>query len=154
MVVGPIKDIIAHVGAWAPKPIQVATADLLNDRETVEEYHSQMKVEVQNRLQALYDGFQAMRAAGLPVDCMAPEGAIYLSANLDLIGRTFDGNVFRTNEDIRQFVLEQAGFAIVAFGAFGFKDENGWFRLSVGAVSTADVKNGLQRLHAALERVQ
>lgn len=154
VVAGPIKDIITHVGAWAPKPIQLATAELLNDVETVEEYHSQMKVEVQNRLRALYDGFQAMRSAGLPVDCMAPEGAIYLSANLDLLGRTFEGKEFHTNEDIRQFVLDQAGFAIVAFGAFGFKDENGWFRLSVGAVSTSDVENGLQRLHAALERIQ
>ena len=152
-VIAPIKDIIAHVGAWAPKPVQLATAELLCDVEAVEEYHSQMKAEVQARLAALYDGFQAMRTADLPVDCMAPEGAIYVSANLDLIGRSFEGEVFQTNEDIRQFVLEQAGFAIVAFGAFGLKEENGWFRLSVGAVSPSDITGGLQRLRSALERV-
>ncbi len=152
-IIGPIGDIIAQVGAWAPKPVQLATAELLCDVEAIEEYHSQMKAEVQSRLTALYQGFQAMRSAGLPVDCMAPEGAIYLSANLDLIGRSFEGNVFRTSEDVRQFVLEQAGFAIVPFGAFGFKEENGWFRLSVGAVSLADITGGMQRLRSALERV-
>jgi aspartate aminotransferase len=152
-VAGPIKDIIAHVGAWAPKPVQLATAELLCDVETIDEYHSQMKAEVQTRLNALYNGFQSMQSAGLPVDCMAPEGAIYLSANLDLIGKSFEGKQFQTNEDIRQFVLEQAGFAIVAFGAFGFKEENGWFRLSVGSVSESDITGGLARLRSALERV-
>ena len=152
-VAAPIRDIIAHVGAWAPKPVQLATAELLNDVETRDEYLSNMCTEVQSRLTALYDGFQSMRAAGLPVDCMAPEGAIYLSAKLDLVGREFEGKRFASNEDIRVFVLEQAGFAIVAFGAFGFKEDNGWFRLSVGAVSEADVKSGLGRLRSALEKV-
>lgn len=153
-VAAPIKDLIAHIGAWAPKPIQLATAELLSDVETIQEYHAQMKTEVQWRLNALHAGFQEMRAAGLPVDCMEPEGAIYLSANLDLIGREVDGRTFRTNDDIRTFVLEQAGFAIVPFGAFGFKEENGWFRLSVGAVSRQDVATGLPRLRTALERVK
>lgn len=153
-VAAPIKDLIAHIGAWAPKPVQLATAELLNDVETVEEYHTKMKADVQTRLQALYDGFQAMCAEGLPVDCMSPEGAIYLSANIDLIGREFEGQVFRTNEDIRRFVLDQAGFAIVAFGAFGFKEENGWFRLSVGAVSPSEIESGLARLHGAIRKVK
>jgi aspartate aminotransferase len=152
-IIGPIKDIIAHVGAWAPKPVQVATAELLNDDETIQEYHTQMKTEVQVRLNALYEGFQAMRAEGLPVDCMAPEGAIYLSAHLDLIGRSVDGTTFQTNDDIRRYVLDTAGFGVVPFGAFGFKEENGWFRISVGAVSCQDINSGLPRLRAALERV-
>ncbi|HEY0602852.1 MAG TPA: pyridoxal phosphate-dependent aminotransferase, partial [Herpetosiphonaceae bacterium] len=110
--------------------------------------------EVQHRLNALYEGFQSMRAEGLPVDCMAPEGAIYLSAQIDLIGREADGSTFKTNDDIRRFVLDNAGFGVVPFGAFGFKEENGWFRISVGAVSREDIKSGLPRLKAALERVK
>lgn len=154
VVAGPLKDIIAHIGAWAPKPVQVATAELLNDIETIQEYHGQMKTEVQHRLNALYEGFQAMRAEGLPVDCMTPEGAIYLSAQIDLIGRSADGGTFKTNDDIRRFVLDNAGFGVVPFGAFGFKEENGWFRISVGAVSHQDIETGLPRLKAALERVK
>jgi aspartate aminotransferase len=153
-VAAPIKDIIAHVGAWAPKPVQVATAELLNDVESMHEYLVTMKASAQMRLDALYDGFQAMRAAGLPVDCLPYEGAIYLTAHLDLAGREFEGKRFEGNEDIRRFVLEQAGFAIVPFGAFGFKEDNGWFRLSVGAVSHNDISGGLARLRSALERVQ
>lgn len=148
-----MKDVLSHAGAWAPRPVQAASAELLNDVEAIEEYHAQMKTEVQARLTALYEGFQAMRADGLPVDCMEPEGAIYVSANLDLIGREVDGRVLRTNDDIRRYVLESAGFAVVPFNAFGFTEENGWFRLSVGAVSRQDIATGMPRLRAAIERV-
>jgi aspartate aminotransferase len=154
VVVAALKDIIAHVGAWAPKPVQLATADLLNDTEAIHEYHTQMKSDVQSRLNALYEGFQSMRAEGLPVDCMAPEGAIYLSAQLDLIGRSVDDTHFSTNDDIRRFVLDCAGFGVVPFGAFGFKQQNGWFRISVGAVSCDDIKSGLPRLRTALQRLK
>jgi aspartate aminotransferase len=154
VVAAPLKDIIAHVGAWAPKPVQLATAELLNDAEAIHEYHAQMKTEVQARLNTLYEGFQQMRAEGLPVDCMAPEGAIYLSTQIDLIGRSVDGSSFQSNDDIRRFVLDNAGFGVVPFGAFGFKQDNGWFRISVGAVSRQDIESGLPRLKAALQRVK
>lgn len=153
-IAAPIKDIIAHIGAWAPKPVQMATAELLDDVESLQEYLVHMKAEVQHRLNELYDGFNEMRAAGLPVDCLAPEGAIYLSAKLDLLGRSYEGRTFETNEDIRKFVLDQAGFGIVAFSAFGFREQNAWFRLSVGAVSPRDIVSGLARLRSALERVE
>lgn len=153
-VAGPIRDVIAHIGAWAPKPVQLATAELLNDVGSVHEYHGQMKREAQQRLTALCEGFGAMRAAGLPVDSLDPEGAIYLSARLNLIGREFEGRRFASSDDIRRFVLEQAGFAVVPFDAFGYQGESGWVRLSVGAVSMKDIDGGLQRLRSALERVK
>ncbi|HWW60515.1 MAG TPA: pyridoxal phosphate-dependent aminotransferase, partial [Thermoanaerobaculia bacterium] len=47
------------------------------------------------------------------------------------------------------FLLEEAGFAVVPFQAFGVKKEDGWFRLSVGAVSANDIREGLDRVRAA-----
>lgn len=149
-----IKDLIAHMGAWAPKPVQLATAELLNAENALGEYVAHMKDEAQARLTMLHDGFQAMRAEGLSVDSMAPEGAIYLSARLDLIGREVDGATLDTNDAIRKYVLDAAGFAVVPFGAFGFREDNGWFRLSVGAVSKKDIEDGLPRLRDAIWRVE
>jgi aspartate aminotransferase len=149
-----IKDLVAHIGAWAPKPVQLGTAELLNAEQALHEYLAHMKSEAQTRLTMLYDGFQSMRTAGLPVDCMTPEGAIYLSARLDLIGREVDGEMLTTNDAIRRYVLDAAGFAVVPFGAFGFREENGWFRLSVGAVSQRDIEDGLPRLRDAIWRVE
>ena len=90
-----------------------------------------------------------LRARGLPVSAIAPQGAIYLSVRFDLIGR----KGIRSNEDIRKLLLEHAGFAMVHFQAFGLQDETGWFRCSVGAVSEAEVREVLPRVEAALRSV-
>jgi aspartate aminotransferase len=56
------------------------------------------------------------------------------------------GRALATNEDIRRLLLEHAGLAIVPFQAFGLKEDTGWFRLSVGAVSVADIAAVFPRL--------
>jgi aspartate aminotransferase len=146
-VIAAMKDILGHVGAWAPRAEQVATAELLNDGGAMDAYLARHKGALQARLDRLHDGVSRMAKAGLPVRDIPPQGAIYLSVQFDLIGR----RGLRTNDDVRRYLLEQAGFAVVPFQAFGLHGENGWFRLSVGAVSTRDIDEALPRLEAALK---
>lgn len=61
-----------------------------------------------------------------------------------------DGTELRTNEEVRRYVLEAAGIAVVPFQAFGSVEETGWFRLSVGAVGLPEIEAALPRLEAAL----
>ncbi|HJQ40872.1 MAG TPA: aminotransferase class I/II-fold pyridoxal phosphate-dependent enzyme [Thermoanaerobaculia bacterium] len=143
-VTARMRDIIGHMGAWAPKAEQLAVASFLKQKDEIAAYHDQMIRELRLRLDALYDGLTAMRREGLPVNAIAPQGAIYLSAQFDLIDR------LHTNEAIRKFLLEKAGFAVVPFQAFGLKEEDGWFRLSAGAVSVRDIEEGLKRVREAL----
>jgi aspartate aminotransferase len=78
-------------------------------------------------------------------------GAIYLSARFALNGaQTSAGAPLGTNEEIRKYLLEAAGLAVVPFQAFGSPEETGWFRLSVGAVSLAEIERMLPRLREAL----
>jgi aspartate aminotransferase len=141
-----MADILGHVGAWAPKAEQVAAAALLDAPETMRAFQAGMKAKVKERLDALHAGFSDMKRDGFPVEAIAPQGAIYLSARFDLRGRTVRGRTIETNEDIRKLVLEAAGLAIVPFQAFGLKGDTGWFRLSVGAVSMADIGAVFPRL--------
>jgi aspartate aminotransferase len=141
-----MRDIIGHMGAWAPKPEQLAVAAFLRQKDEMAAYHETMIRELRLRLDALYDGFMTMRREGLPLNAIAPQGAIYLSVQFDLVER------FGSNEAIRRFLLEEAGFAVVPFQAFGVKREDGWFRLSAGAVSVRDCKEGLARVRDALLR--
>ncbi|MGZ5443049.1 MAG: pyridoxal phosphate-dependent aminotransferase [Thermoanaerobaculia bacterium] len=143
-VTARMRDIIGHVGAWAPKAEQLAVAAFLRQKDEITAFHDTMIRELRLRLDALYDGMMSMRGEGLPVHAIAPQGAIYLSAQFDLVHR------FRTNEAIRKFLLEEAGFAVVPFQAFGLKRDDGWFRLSVGAVSVRDIEEGLARVRTAL----
>ncbi len=142
-----MRDILGHIGAWAPKAEQLAVASFLRQKDEIAAFHEQMTRELRLRLDALCDGLTAMRREGLPVQAIAPQGAIYLSVQFDLVGR------FQTNEAIREFLLHEAGFAVVPFQAFGLKEEDGWFRLSAGAVSLADIDEGLQRVRAALMKI-
>lgn len=147
-----MNDILGHVGCWAPKPEQVATARLLNAPEETREFHARTIAGLRRRLDALHDGLHAMRAEGLPLDAIAPQGAIYLSTRVDLIGRAIDGRRIGTNEEIRRLLLDEAGIAVVPFQAFGLREETGWFRISVGAVSEEDIEAALPRLRALVSR--
>jgi aspartate aminotransferase len=137
-----MADILGHVGAWAPKAEQVAMAALLDDQATMDQYHASMRARLEERLRRLADGFQAMRRDGYPVEVISPQGAIYLSVRVVMAGQT--------NEQIRKHLLDAAGFALVPFQAFGLKEESGWFRISVGAVSMKDIDAALPRVRAAL----
>ena len=156
-VVGP-EDIIAsmnnflgHVGAWAPRAEQIATAKLLDAPNEIAPFASALTGGVRQRLDALYDGIMAMKADGLPVDATVPMGAIYLSARFALNGkRTADGQTLRTNDDVRRYLLKAAGFGVVPFQAFGVAEDSGWFRLSVGAVSLAEIERVRPALRKAI----
>jgi aspartate aminotransferase len=92
-----------------------------------------------------------MKAEGLPVDSIAPMGAIYLTARLAPFGkRTPDGTVLETNEQVRQYLLKATRIAVVPFQAFGVKTDDGWFRLSVGAVGESELTEAIPRLAEAL----
>jgi aspartate aminotransferase len=144
---GPLSGLLGHVGAWAPKAEQAAVASFITDADAMRSYREEMVAGVRQRLDALYAGITAMRDTGLPVDAITPAGAIYLSAQFDLVNRRMrDGTVSRTDEEVRAWLLRAAGLAIVPFQAFGVTRDTGWFRLSVGAVSLAQIERMLGRL--------
>jgi aspartate aminotransferase len=81
-------------------------------------------------------------------------GAIYLSARFSFVGaRTPDGAALGTNEEIRRYLLRAAGFAAVPFQAFGVEAEDGWFRLSAGAVSMEEIAAAMPRVEEAVRAV-
>ena len=59
----------------------------------------------------------------------------------------------KTDEDVRRFLLNEAGLAVVPFGAFGSEGDNGWFRVSIGVVSVADIEALMPRLRQAVSAV-
>lgn len=144
------SDILGHVGAWAPRAEQTATAALLDAPGAYRPWLAATKEKLKLRLDALHDGLTAMKRDGLPVDVVEPQGAIYLSARFSLVGRRLKGRTIRTNEEIRRLLLTEAFFAIVPFQAFGLAEETGWFRLSVGTVSPDQIAGVLPRLRAVL----
>ena len=150
-VMGPMSNLLGHIGAWAPRAEQVATTELLRAPAAIAAYRRTFLTGVQARLDRLHDACASMHAEGLPVEAIAPMGAIYLSARFALNGRrAADGTVLDTNEAIRRWLLRSAGLAVVPFQAFGSREETGWFRLSVGACTLEEIDAVMPRLRAAL----
>jgi aspartate aminotransferase len=157
-VVGPapaikiMENVLTHVGTWAPRAEQIATAKLLDDLDAISTFRESLVAGVQQRLQLLFSAIQQFRAAGHAVDAIEPMGAIYLSARFNLVGRTTrNGTRLSSADDVRKWLLEEAGMAVVPFDAFGSSTDEGWFRLSVGAVSVEDIDWALPRLRAGLD---
>jgi aspartate aminotransferase len=148
-----MQNFLGHVGAWAPRAEQVAVAAFLEDRPAVESFQQEMNRRVQQRLDALHAGLMRLKEQGYPVDCIHPQGAIYLSLRLDLIGRGVAGKRLECNEAIRGVLLDRAGVAVIPFQAFGLEEHTGWFRLSVGAVTVEEIGEALERLRGVLDEI-
>ena len=148
---GPMSALVGHMGAWAPKAEQGAVAAFIEDGAAFTDFRVAMVGQVRERLDALHHALVAMREDGLPVDVIAPEGAIYLSARFMLGGRTVpDGTLLESDEAVRAYLLRAAGLAVVPLRAFGSEGDSGWHRLSVGAVSVDQIARMLPRLREAL----
>ncbi|HEX9945024.1 MAG TPA: aminotransferase class I/II-fold pyridoxal phosphate-dependent enzyme [Thermoanaerobaculia bacterium] len=153
-IISRMSAVLGHVGAWAPRAEQVATVAYLDDAAGIREFQATFNRALWQRLDLLHRGLQAMKERGLPVDSIPPMGAIYLTARIHPFGRrTPDGTELLTNDDVRHYVLEAAGIGLVPFQAFGSTEEDGWFRMSVGAVSLAEIEAALPRLEEALRRL-
>ena len=149
-----VRDILSHAGAWAPRAEQAGVAAFLNDPEAIAEFRTEMDARLAERLNAMHDGFSALKAEGFPVDSINPQGAIYFSAQFRLRGKTIDGRTLETDEDIRKLLLERGGVAVVPFQAFGIRGDTGWFRLSAGSVSMDEIEAMFPRLRAILAEVR
>ena len=141
-----MKALIGHVGAWAPRAEQVATAALLDDDAAVAAFGTKFRADLYERLHILHDGLDR-----LGVEHLVPQGAMYLSVRFDLFGRPgLDGQPMTTNDQVRKYLLERAGCAVVPFQAFDRDGDDGWFRISIGAIGTDALRAMLDRLGPVL----
>lgn len=146
----PMKALVGHMGAWAGRAPQLATAHTLDAAEELAPWLGDYRARVSSKQLALFEGFQAMHREGLPVEPVQPEGALYLTARFDLHGKVIGGQKISSDEDIRRVLLHGAGTAIVPFITFGYPDGTGWVRFSVGSVSDRDISTALERIRTLL----
>lgn len=153
-IIDKMKAILTHVGAWAPKAEQLASAKYLNDLKIYDEFLIQQKTKIFDRLEGFYEGFMALKNEGFKVDAVAPQAAIYLTIKFGLHGmKTSDGKVLATTKDITKYILDEAKVAVVPFYAFGASDDSPWYRMSVGTCKLSDVEDVISNLRKALQKL-
>jgi aspartate aminotransferase len=149
-----MKSILGHVGAWAPKAEQVATAKYLSNQELYQPYLKEFRANLQQRLDGYYEGFQSLKKEGFMVNAIAPQAAIYLTVQINLIGKTTaEGKQLATTPDITKYILDDAKVALVPFSAFGSSEDSVWYRLSVGTTNIADIEGVINNLRNSLKKL-
>jgi aspartate aminotransferase len=150
-IIDKMKAILTHIGAWAPKAEQVATAKYLNQHESYDAFIKTQKQQIHARLEGFYKGFSELKSLGMPVNAIPPQAAIYLTVQFALHGKkTPGGLILETTRDITKYILDEAKLAIVPFYAFGASDNSSWYRLSVGTCRMEDVHESLEKIKQAL----
>lgn len=150
-VIRKMKAILSHIGAWSPMPEQKAASRYLIQSEPITQYLDHYKSALHERLEKIYQGFEELKSKGYSVDCIAPQAAIYLTVKLDLKGKkTKEGKLLDNQEAVTDYVLNEAGLAVVPFYAFGASKESPWYRLSVGTCKIEEIPEMLGRLDHAL----
>lgn len=153
-VLSKMKAINSHVGAWSPMAEQTATAKFLKMTQEVDTYFTKYKIELNERLRGIYDGFQQLKKDGYRVDSIDPQAAIYLTIQLDLVGKKrADGEVLLTQSQVTSYILDEAKLAVVPFYAFGAPKTSNWYRLSVGTCIKEEIPEMLQKLREALSKL-
>jgi aspartate aminotransferase len=153
-IIDKMKSILTHVGAWAPKAEQMATAVYLNDLSNYDTFLADIKTKINDRLVNFHKGFQSLKSEGFKVDSIAPEAAIYLTVQFSLHGqKTAEGTVLKTTQDVTKYVLDEAKVALVPFYAFGASSDSSWYRLSVGTCKIEDIDSVIGNLRNALKKL-
>jgi aspartate aminotransferase len=152
-IIDRMKAILSHIGAWAPKAEQLAVARFMDNEKACNQFITDFKAELLFRLDGLHNGLQALKAQGYAVDSIAPQAAIYLSVKFDLKGKlTANGNILATQEAVTNYLIDEAGMALVPFPIFGTGDSP-WYRLSVGTCKREEVQLALDKLALALQKL-
>ncbi len=153
-VIAKMKAINSHVGAWSPMAEQHATAKFLLQKDIVDVYLFNFKAELEERLQRIYEGFQKLKNEGFTVDACAPQAAIYLTIQINLVGKkTENGTELATQSDVTSYILNEAKLAVVPFYAFGASKDSDWYRLSVGTCKKEEIPEMLEKLGSALSKL-
>ncbi len=153
-IISKIKALLSHLGAWAPMAEQKAVAKFLLDKKNIENYFLWFKAEIELRLHKIYDAIISLKNRGYNVDAISPQAAIYLTIKIDLVGKTTPNGKLLTNQsDVTNYLLSEAKLAIVPFVAFGTKDDNVWYRVSVGVIKLEDIDIVMSSLEIALQKL-
>ena len=100
-------------------------------------------------------GFTTLKNEGFAVEAIPPQAAMYLTVKFDLTGKTTaEGKTLETIAEVTQYLLNEAGLAIVPFYAFGASKKSTWYRLSVGTSVYEEIDELFEKLKGALNKLK
>jgi aspartate aminotransferase len=153
-VIQKMKSLLSHIGAWAPKPEQLATAQYFQNIQQPLNYIETLKTKLVIRLNGIYNGIQSIKYEGFDVDAIEPQAGLYLTVKFALQGaKTPEGKILDNANEVHQYLLNEAKVAMVPFSAFGDDPNSDWYRISVGTIHENDVEIIINQLKTAIHKL-
>lgn len=153
-VMGKMKSILGHIGAWGPMAEQKATARFLPQSEKIDAFLIGFKAAMKQRLDKMYAGFMQLKNEGFAVDAITPQAAIYLTIKIDLVGKkNRAGELLASQSQVTSYLLREAKLAVVPFSAFGTPKNMPWYRLSVGTCQLDQIDAVISHLREAMQKL-
>lgn len=154
-IIDKMKSITSHMGAWAPKAEQVATAKYLSNDKAVNSFMKYFKNEISLRVNTFYEKFMELKRDGYSVDMIEPQASIFLTVNICIKGSVKeDGTEIKSTQDITDFLIEDAMMALVPFSSFGAPADSTWYRISVGTCTVDQINEIMLNLRDALSKLK
>jgi aspartate aminotransferase len=144
-VIDRATQIFSHIGAWSPKPEQLAVGKFLNMDYAYELFVQTKREQYANIINGFIEVLEKYKNYGF--DYVKPDGGIYLSIKLPYRKSTIDLNFFIS------FLVSECGLGIVPFDYFGTKDSE-WFRLSIGGVDPNKLQDNLIHFEEAILKIK
>jgi aspartate aminotransferase len=132
-VIKKATEIFSHIGAWAPKPEQLAVAQYLKTYVGYQSFLTKKKQQFGDVFDKFTEFLSYLKLQNFSIDYLNPDGAIYISIYLQ---KSLE---FDTTERFLDFIIDNYGIGLVPFEYFGSKENKGWFRLSIGTLDIQDI---------------
>ena len=139
-IMSKMTEVFSHIGAWAPKPEQNAVARYLNDYDEMVDFVKSKTKQYSEITTKICDKIEELKDKGFRIDCQRPEGGIYISIHFG------ESLLFPSMETYTKFLIDKCGIGVVPFEYFGSKENEGWFRMSIGGVDPNNVDEILTSL--------
>ncbi|MEO6190838.1 MAG: aminotransferase class I/II-fold pyridoxal phosphate-dependent enzyme [Saprospiraceae bacterium] len=153
IIMSKMRAILSHIGAWAPKAEQIATARFLKNQKAVEKFMDVFKSEIELRLNGLFNGIQALKLNSYPIDIVPPQAAIYLTVKFPWKGKKLQNNrTLVMQSDVTQFLLDECNIGVVPFNAFGTSSDSEWYRISVGILNKIEINTIISNLKNGMDQ--
>jgi len=152
-IIARMKALLSHIGAWAPMAEQKAVAQYLLQDDAISNHLKTFKQALEERLRKIYNGFISLKQKGYLVDAIVPQAAIYLTIKIDIVEKSGNNAILKTQSDVTSYLLNEAKLAVVPFYAFGADNQSPWYRLSVGTCRLEEIDPMLVQLETALEKL-
>lgn len=143
-IIGAMSRLQSHTTS---NPTSIAQRAALEAIRGPQEFISQMVSEFERRKSYMLERLNKMKG----IRCFDPQGAFYAFPNIsELLGRTFNGRMIDSSNQLAELLLEEAKVAVVSGSDFG---ANTYLRLSY-ATSMDNITKGLDRIEEVINKIR